>query len=65
MAQESWRASPLLDEEKREKGEVNVPMPRVYFFFTGAFLTSFLTGFLATNTTSGFYICSQFVFKIC
>jgi hypothetical protein len=57
MVQESWRVSPLLGEEKREKGEVNVPMPRVYFFFAGAFLTSFLTGFLATDITSGLYIC--------
>jgi len=25
-----------------------MPMPRFYFFFTGAFLTAFLAGFFAT-----------------
>jgi hypothetical protein len=44
---------------KKEKNrEVNVLMPRVYFFFAGAFFSSFFgSGFLATNITSGFYIC--------
>jgi hypothetical protein len=33
---------------KKEKNrEVTMPLPRVYFFFAGAFFTSFLTGFLA------------------
>jgi hypothetical protein len=44
---------------KKEKNrEVNVPIPRVYFFFAGAFFSSFFgSGFLATTLTSGFYIC--------
>jgi hypothetical protein len=47
---------------KKEKNrEVNVPMPRIYFFFSGAF---FLAGFLATTQTSGYYIWQYFVFKI-
>jgi hypothetical protein len=33
---------------KEKNREVNVPMPRAYFFFAGAFFASFLTGFLAT-----------------
>jgi len=42
---------------KKEKNrEVNVPIPKFYFFFAGAFFSSFLTGFLATTLTSGYYI---------
>jgi len=49
---------------KKEKiKEVNVPIPRVYFFFAGAFFASFLTGFLATTITSGFYICQYLYLK--
>jgi hypothetical protein len=43
--------SDLVRKEKNR--EVNVPMPRFYFFFAGAF---FLTGFFATKITSGFNI---------
>jgi hypothetical protein len=43
---------------KKEKNrEVTMPLPRVYFFFAGAFFSSFLTGFLATKLTSGFNLC--------
>ena len=38
--------------QKRKK-RVNMPMPRFYFFFAGAFLTSFLAGFFATVITLG------------
>jgi hypothetical protein len=38
---------------KKEKREINVLIPRFYFFFAGAFFTSFLAGFLAINITSG------------
>ena len=50
---------------KKEKNrEVNVPIPRVYFFFAGAFFSSFFgSGFLATNITSGFYICQYLYLK--
>jgi hypothetical protein len=39
---------------KEKNREVNVPMPRFYFFFAGAFFTSFLTGFFATNNPRDF-----------
>jgi hypothetical protein len=55
----------FLIREKEKNGEVRESTPRVYFFFAGAFFSSFLTGFLATKYTSGYYICWQFVFKIC
>jgi hypothetical protein len=45
-----------LKGQTKKKREVNVPMPRVYFFFAGAFFSSFLTGFLATEITSGFNV---------
>jgi hypothetical protein len=41
---------------KKKNSEVNIPIPRVYFFFAGAFFTSFLTGFFAIKTTSGFKV---------
>ena len=37
----------FLEEKKEKNREVTMPLPRVYFFFAGAFFTSFLTGFLA------------------
>jgi hypothetical protein len=37
--------------QKKKNREVNVAMPRFYFFFTGAFF--FLTGFLDTTITLG------------
>jgi len=30
-----------------------MPLPRVYFFFAGAFFSSFLTGFFATCINLG------------
>jgi len=44
---------------KKEKNrEVNVPIPKFYFFFAGAFFSSFFgSGFLATSLTSGYYVC--------
>jgi hypothetical protein len=43
------RGRSLYEGTNKEKNrEVNVPMPRAYFFFAGAFFASFLTGFLAT-----------------
>ena len=55
----------LMKDKIKKKIEVNMPMPRIYFFFAGAFFASFLTVFLATEITSGCYICEQFVFIIC
>jgi hypothetical protein len=49
----------------KKNSEVNIPVPRVYFFFAGAFFTSFLAGFLAIKITSGFNVWRQFVFIIC
>jgi hypothetical protein len=43
-------ASPL----EKKKREVNVPMPRFYAFFSGAFF--FAAFFLATDIASGFYV---------
>jgi hypothetical protein len=40
---------------KEKKIEVNVIIPRVYFFFAG-FFSSFLTGFFAIKISSGFNI---------
>jgi hypothetical protein len=46
-----------MEDKKRKKNrEVSVPTPRVYFFFAGAFFTSFLTVFLATEITSEFNV---------
>jgi len=59
------RKGRLVKDKIKKKIEVNMPMPRVYFFFAGAFFASFLTVFLATEITSGCYICGQFVFIIC
>jgi len=50
---------------EKKKREVNVLVPRFYFFFAGAFFTSFLAGFFAIKITSGFYVWQQFVFIIC
>ena len=52
-------------EDEKKKWRSKRAFAEVYFFFAGAFFTSFLTGFLATNLTSGFYIYHQFVFIIC
>jgi Na+-translocating ferredoxin:NAD+ oxidoreductase RnfD subunit len=43
-----------LKKEKEKRGEVYVPAPRFHFFFAGAFF--FAAFFLATDTTSGFYV---------
>jgi hypothetical protein len=54
-----YRIKPLdISVFLKKNREVNVPKPRFYFFFAGAFFSSFFgSGFLATNITSGFYIC--------
>jgi hypothetical protein len=53
-------------KDKKEKNrEVTMPLPRVYFFFAGAFFASFLAGFFAIKMTSGFNIWQLFVFIIC
>jgi hypothetical protein len=44
---------PNLEKKKRE---MNVLTPRFYFFFAGAFFSSFLTGFFAIQITSGFNV---------
>jgi hypothetical protein len=46
----------LLKIKKEKNSEVNIPIPRVYFFLAGAFFSSFLTGFFATELTSGFNV---------
>jgi len=50
---------------EKKKREVNVLVPRFYFFFAGAFFTAFLAGFFDIKITSGFYVWQQFVFIIC
>jgi hypothetical protein len=44
---------PNLEKKKRE---MNALTPRFYFFFAGAFFSSFLTGFFAIQITSGFNV---------
>jgi hypothetical protein len=39
-----------------------MPLPRVYFFFAGAFFSSFFAGFLAIVITSGFNVWKLLVF---
>jgi hypothetical protein len=39
---------------ERKRGEVNMPTPRFYFFFAGAFF--FAAFFLANDITSGYYV---------
>ena len=54
---ETTYESNLAVKDKKEKNrEVTMPLPRVYFFFAGAFFASFLTGFFAIKMTSGFNI---------
>jgi hypothetical protein len=60
----AYRATEFYALEKKKR-EVKVLMPRFYFFFAGAFFTSFLAGFFAIKTTSGFNVCQQFVYIIC
>jgi hypothetical protein len=44
----SWlRQLPVGDFSKKRKKRISNPIPRFYFFFAGAFLTSFLAGFFA------------------
>ena len=46
----------FMERIKKKNREATMRMPRFYFFFTGAFFSSFLTGFFATIITSGFNI---------
>jgi len=47
----------FVQAKKEKNSEVNIPIPRAYFFFAGAFFSSFLTGFLAIKLTSGYNLC--------
>jgi len=50
--QQNMRSIGILIFKKRKK-RVNIPIPSFYFFFAGAFLSSFFAGFLATVLTLG------------
>jgi hypothetical protein len=62
--QQPERGSCLRAVERKNERAKSAYVRGIYFFFAGAFFSSFFAGFLATSLTSGIYICTEYVFII-